>query len=348
VGPLHVRHLVRSDAFAGVERYLTYVAPELARRGHTVSVVGGRPAAMREALDRAGVGFEPARTTMAVVRAARRAPRPDVLHAHMTAAELAAVVASVGWRVPLVATLHFEGGRGHSWATRLAYRPLGARVDKEIAISRFVADSVGEHAVVIPLGIPAPAASDVATERRSIVLVGQRLEREKDTGLALQAWAASGLAAEGWQLHVAGRGALEGELHALGDQLGVDGSVVWLGHQADFASRLAEASILLAPAPREPFGLTVVEAMACALPVVAAAGGAHLETLGPASPETLFPPGDAAAAAADLRRLAADPIGRAEIGRAERARFDDEYRIDRHVDRLEVVYHEVVGSRPPG
>ncbi len=30
---MRIRHLVCTDNFAGVERYLTYVAPELARRG---------------------------------------------------------------------------------------------------------------------------------------------------------------------------------------------------------------------------------------------------------------------------------------------------------------------------
>ncbi len=63
-----------------------------------------------------------------------------------------------------------------------------------------------------------------------------------------------------------------------------------VGHVAETDALLAGASILLAPAPREPFGLSVVEAMAHGLPVVAAGGGAHLETVG--DDGLLFPRGD--------------------------------------------------------
>ncbi len=78
--------------------------------------------------------------------------------------------------------------------------------------------------------------------------------------------------------------------------------------------------------------------MAAGLPVVAADGGAHRETIGPASPGTLFPPGDAAEAARILDALGADPARRADLAAAGRARFEAEYTIETHVDRLEALY----------
>lgn len=62
------------------------------------------------------------------------------------------------------------------------------------------------------------------------------------------------------------------------------------------------------------------QAMASGLPVVAAAAGGVPSVLGaPGVTGLLFPPGDAAAAAAAVRRLAADPGARRRMGRAARA-----------------------------
>ncbi len=85
-----------------------------------------------------------------------------------------------------------------------------------------------------------------------------------------------------------------------------------------------EAAVVLAPARAEPLGLTVLEAMARGVPVVAAAGGGHLETLA-GSPHLLFEPGDHVSCAAALDRLI-EPHVRRETGlalqEAQRERFD--------------------------
>jgi len=344
VSRLHIRHLVRSDGFAGVERYLTYVAPELARRGHQVSVVGGAPVAMRQALAGSEVLFMPAATVVEVARAAARRPRPDLLHAHMTAADLASVAVGTVVRRPVVSTLHFAGGRGHSAATRLPYRALRLGLAAEVAVSAYVADRAPGRAQVIPTGIPEPPAA-AGEGRDPVVLVAQRLEPEKATDVALSAWSRSGLAAEGWRLVVAGGGSQTAALRRLADTLDGGGSVEFVGHDPDLVARMRRASILLAPTADEAFGLTVVEAMAVGLPVVAAAGGGHLETVGPVSPDTLFPPGDVAAAAERLRALALDPAARAELAPRLEARFEQTYRVERHVDALEVLYRRLVGPR---
>jgi glycosyltransferase involved in cell wall biosynthesis len=217
---------------------------------------------------------------------------------------------------------------------------VARRVAREIAISRFVADHIGVDSVVVPNGVP---GLPLGPHDERTVLVAQRLEAEKETDVALRAWAASGLGSRGWRMIVAGRGALKDDLRGFAVELGVDQTVELAGFDDDLHATMARAGILLATAPAEPFGLTVVEAMACGLPVVAAAGGAHLETAGAAVPESLFPPGDAAAAAERLVRLADD----AELRRAEGQRLRDHQRahlsIDTHVDRLLAVYEDVLG-----
>ena len=101
---------------------------------------------------------------------------------------------------------------------------------------------------------------------------------EKRTDVAIRAFAASGLADDGWRLKVAGHGSLLVELERLTEELGISARVDFLGPRRDVAELMSRSAILLAPCPIEGLGLVVLEAMAAQLPVVASAGG-HLETL---------------------------------------------------------------------
>ncbi len=157
------------------------------------------------------------------------------------------------------------------------------------------------------------------------MLVAQRLESEKRTGLALDAFRASRLAERGWTLVVAGGGSLRDQLERQADRLGIARSTRFLGHAGDVAGLMATAGVLLAPRPDEAYGLSVVEAMAVGLPVVAAGGGGHLETVGTVPRAALFPPGDVHAAGALLAELADDDTTRASYGEdlrnVQRTRF---------------------------
>ena len=60
---LSVVQVVRSDAFAGVERYMCQVANGLAARGHHLTVIGGDPGRMRAELSEP-VDYRPATTVL--------------------------------------------------------------------------------------------------------------------------------------------------------------------------------------------------------------------------------------------------------------------------------------------
>ena len=339
-GPLTVAQVVRSDGFAGVERYICQLSNGLAARGHRVVVIGGDPTRMRSELV-GGVDHLAATTVARTARALVARRGVDVVHAHMTAAETAAWLAHPVQRVPIVATRHFADDRGSSAPARLVARVVARSIAVDIAISRFVADTVTGPSVLIPNGVPDRQQAPLAAPT---VVMLQRLTEEKAPELGLEAWARSGLAARHWRLVVAGRGDRLDSLVAAADRLGVTGSVEFAGLVADTDGLLAGSSIVLATAPREPFGLSVVEAMAHGVPVVAAAGGAHLETVATAG--MLFPAGDAAAAARALVELASSRTRRLEVGAALRRRQQTHYSLGDHVTRLEQVYAEVTSGLP--
>ena len=332
--PLRIVHAVRSDSFAGVERYVSEVAGALSLLGHEVTVVGGDPTALCSALPSA-VRYRPAATTGQVARELARCGRPDVVHAHMSAAELAAVLTRPAHRAPVVATRHFAVRRGGNLIASAVTRTVARGLALEISISQFVADASGPGSLVLHNGVrDQPEGRD----RERTVLVMQRLEPEKDTETAVRAFAASGLQEQGWRLQVAGRGSQSDEVSALANDLGV--RVELLGFVSEARALLAVCGLLLAPAPAEPFGLTVVEAMASATPVVASAGGAHVETVG--SDGMLFPASDAQACADLLRQAAEDVESRIRCGRALRARQERLFGLDRHVQALATAYRGLV------
>lgn len=314
--------IVVTDNFAGAERYVAGLSRGLATAGWDVTLVGGREAPMRaEAGER--VTWRPGSSLLAALRSVRAAGRFDVCHAHMTYAEAVAVAARRTHGAPVVATRHFAAPRGSSLPGWLLSGWVARGLASEIAISAFVAGRLERPpTAVVHNGVP--DAPSLWRQESRTVLVLQRLAPEKDTATALTAWARSGLAERGWCLRVVGDGPARTELEHRVQQDGVRG-VTFVGWVPDVAGELRQAGILLAPAPAEPFGLSVVEAMAAGVPVVAAAGGGHLETVAAAEVETLFPPGDAEAAGRILQRLADDDVLRrtqGERGRAvQRARF---------------------------
>ncbi len=328
-----------TDGFAGVERYVCQVANGMARRGHRVTVVGGAPARMTaelvpEVRHRPGSGL--ASGTVALMRAGRA----DVLHVHMTAAEVAAWLSHPVTRAPVVATRHFAAGRGSGAIARAVARVAARSIVADIAISRFVADSISGPSVLLYHGVDERPAASLGSP---VVVMLQRLDAEKAGDVGLRAWARSGLPDEGWRLLVAGSGAQRSRLESLSAELGATSSVDFLGSIDDTDSLLDGSSIFLAPAPAEPFGLSVVEAMAHGLPVVGAAAGAHLETLG--DDGLLFGPGDVDTAAAQLRRLADDPGLRHRVGGQLRRRQQERFVLARHLDELEAVYRDVAAGR---
>ena len=334
---MRICHVVVTGNFAGTERYVSEVARTQAALGHQVHVVGGDPLQMQGWLGtaqwHAGAGVRPALAGLAALG------RLDVVHAHLTAAELVATLGKPRHRAKVLSTRHIAAPRGSSVLGRAARPLVRWGVDTEIAISRHVDAACGPgRRTVLHNGVEASAAP-YAGDAKTVLLL-QRLEPEKDTATALRAWARSGLAELGWHLLVAGDGSQRQMLTALVAELGAT-SVEFLGHVQDVAALLARTALLLAPATSEPLGLTVLEAMARGIPVVASAAGGHLETLGEHYPY-VFAPGDPAGAAAVLALAAGESARREQLSDQLRARQQASFALPGHVEALLGLY----GDRP--
>ena len=325
-----VVHIVATSRFAGVERYVCNVAAATAERGWEVAVVGGDPQRMPTAVGTA-VRWEPGATAVESLRSVLRLGRADVSHAHMTVAEAIAVLTRPVHGAPIVSTRHFAARRGTSRAGRVAAPWIAKRVTREIAIGEFVAEHLERppSAVVVD-GVPESACLWKAESL--IVLVLQRLEAEKDTLTALRAWKGSRLASEGWAMRVVGDGSQRHDLERYVASEAIEG-VEFTGWTDDVTAELARAGVLLATAVAEPLGLSVLEAMAAGVPVVASAAGGHMETIGAIEDSRLFPPGDASAAARRCAPFVPTYYERECPRRVARVAAEH-FSVECHVDRL--------------
>lgn len=339
-----VVHLVVSPRFAGVERYLCYTASEQSKRGLDVVVLGGDPSSMKAGLTGTAVEHRTASDPLSALVELVRLHRVDVVHAHMTNAEVVSAVAKPLLRCRLVVTRHFARHRGSTAVARAAGRVASRLIDRQIAVSEYVASHVEGPSDVILSGVPTVDFEAEPDQDRPFVLVAQRMEAEKDGDLALRAWAAAGLGTKGWRMVFAGDGRERGALERLANDLRIAPFVEFPGFVPDVHRVMNKASIFLASTPGDAFGLSVVEAMARGVPVLAAAGGGHLETAGRVRPDCLYPPGDVDAAATRLTSLANDRDLRVACGRAMRSFQQAELSVEAHVDGLLRVYAETVRS----
>lgn len=342
-----VVHVVTTSNFAGVENYVANTARETAERGWKVAVVGGDPKRMSEALGDS-VDWLPGAGTFRALRSLRRLGRRDICHAHMTIAEAVSLSARPLHRSPVVSTRHFASHRGSSIGGRLVAPWIARGVAREIAVSDFVAQHIERPPDTVLCNGVSPSPCLWKIENR-VVLVLQRLEPEKDTWTALRAWQESRLFDEGWTLRVVGDGSERRSLETWVRTGPVEG-VEFVGWTSCVTDHLAVAGALLAPAPAEPFGLAVVEAMAAGVPAAASAAGGHLETVGLLDDAPLFTPGDALGAAAALSSLRSDRT-RTSLSAAGRQLAQAEFSTAGHVDRLLEVYASIpipVTAHPSG
>jgi glycosyltransferase involved in cell wall biosynthesis len=119
---------------------------------------------------------------------------------------------------------------------------------------------------------------------------------------------------------VMGDGPAREELEATVHQLGLGGSVLFLGDLADPRERLDQIDVLVHPTLEDTLSFAVLEAMAAGKPVVASSIGGVPELVVAGSTGFLFPPASPEALADAVGRLFADPETPVRMGRAARNR----------------------------
>ena len=138
------------------------------------------------------------------------------------------------------------------------------------------------------------------------------------------------------------RAGVSGLLEALGERVRLLGR---LSHEETVAL-YAESDVFVLPSYREGFPVSVLEAMAASLPVVATPVGAIPDAVRDGREGHLVPARDAAALGKRLRELVEDPKRRRAMGIAARQRVERHFSVEIVVDELESLYDSLLAQGP--
>lgn len=210
--------------------------------------------------------------------------------------------------------------------------------------SRFRPPIPGERgAIRLSLGWP---------EDRVICLFAGRLSEEKGVLELVEAWSRlpsrthahlviAGPDMSGHHLDAGPRA------RALAARYGIDSSISFLGPRDDIDRLMRAADILIQPSRYEAFGISVIEAMATGLPVIATAVGGMCDYLSDGANALLCPPGSVDALAAAVERLVRDPELRKELGARARRTAEDRFSQEAIFARLaEIIADTGRNARP--
>jgi mannosyltransferase len=282
--------------------------------------------------------------------------KPRIWHARRNDEMLAGLLLKfLGWRFKLIFTS--AGQRRHSWITRF----MIARMDAVIATSDESASYLRRNATVVlhgvdpdiyrpPVDRAAAFAAGGLSGKYAIGCFG-RVREQKGTDLFIEAMCALLPKYPDFSAVIIGSVTLDqrGFMRALEARVAeacLADRVRFLGElPIDEVPRWYQRiSIYAFTSRNEGFGLTLLEAMAAGVALVASRAGGAERVVTDGETGVLVLPGDVGALIAALEPLMRDPERAAEMGCRARERVKSEFSIDAEVTRIAAVYRQVLES----
>lgn len=293
------------------------------------------------------------------VAAVARAAGATILHCHhyspFVYGRLAALTA------PGLRAIYTEHGRlsdaPPSFKRTMANRLLMAGASDLYAVSHdlrahLIREAVPARMQVIWNGIdpgeaPGPAARGAArralgaADSDRVIGAVARLDPVKDLVTLIEATAAARRVDPRLTLAIVGEGPERPRLEDAIRRSGAEAGVALLGHRDDVRMLLPGFDVFANSSTSEGISLTLLEAMAAGLPVVATRVGGTPEVVLDGETGRLVPARDRAAMAEALLEVTRDPASAAGWGQSGRARLLQHFTIDEMVRRYEAVYRDV-------
>ncbi|MFJ5998897.1 glycosyltransferase family 4 protein [Streptomyces sp. NPDC092370] len=174
----------------------------------------------------------------------------------------------------------------------------------------------GVHVEALPNSVPDPVLPPADSTAKVVIAAG-RLVPVKRYDLLIEAFARVATAHPDWQLRIYGKGEEQPRLRELIERLRLWNNVFLMGAATPMEAEWAKGSIGAAASNFEPFGMTIVEAMRCGLPVVSTdCPYGPGEIIKDGTDGRLVPVGDRDALAAALLELVGDDERRRRMSRA--------------------------------
>lgn len=276
-----------------------------------------------------------------------RALEADVVHTHDDAPLVYGSLGGKWGRVGRHVHTHHHGllptvsrrqQRMVAWASRLTYAFVCVSED---SARQMVEGGVPERKVrTLANGIDLDRFAFQGSNPAGPAVVVARLSPEKDIANLIRAAAIVVAGDPAFRLEIAGDGPCREDLVRLAAELRLGDRVTFLGEIREVPALLGRASLFVLPSRTEGISLTLLEAMARGLPIVATRVGGNPEVVADGTTGLLVPPQDPAGLAAAIATLRRDPFEAQAMGRAGRHRAEARFDVRRMAARYEDLYLE--------
>lgn len=368
---MRILQLVAQTKVGGAENFGFALGSELARRGHEVLLLANRdngpllqrplPPGMQARALRRESRLDPG--ILRFLGDALRNFRPEIIHAHSYEASVWGRL--LGLLAPEAGVLvHIHSSRfvrNHSRLRILTDRVLFQRADRVIVLNDaqrdFLRKRIGlgsEMIETVPNGIDVAGfarpdgrpRAETAQSTRTVVCVAS-LTDVKNHAALLRAWVTVRAARPDLRLVLVGDGPLRSGLEALAASLGISDAVEFVGAQMEIRPYLWDADLFVLPSLNEALPLSVLEAMAAGLPIVASSVGAIPDIVRAPLCGLVVTPGDIAGLSAAIVGILQDPSEARRKGEAGANEVRQRYGLERCVDRIEEIYTAILRERAP-
>ena len=278
-----------------------------------------------------------------------RSGRFDVVHTHNTYPHIYASLAARLAGVPVVINTRHGQRSGHGWKSRTQFRWASRMVDRIVAVSDDAAqlcvhaDGVIKRKVIrIWNGIDVDDFQFTGPRPVPVAISVARLSAEKDFPTLLNAVALVIRDVPDFRLQLVGDGPERARLEQLARELNIADHVDFLGERKDVPALLSQAGFFVTASLTEGISLTLLEAMAVGLPVIATSVGGNSEIVDAPHTGRLIPVGDPVRLSAEIIDLIRRRDDWLAMGRAGRKRIAEHFEVRRMVSDYENLYRELM------
>ncbi len=277
-----------------------------------------------------------------------RTEKFDVIHAHTRVSQVLAGYLSKITKVPFVSTCHgfFRRNLGRQlypcWGERVI--AISEAVKKHLMIDFYVPE---EKVKLVYNGIDIDQfkilakRSDPDYKGRTVGIIA-RLSTVKGHRYLIEAMAEVIREFNDARLFIFGQGKIKYELIKQAESLKISEKVFFLPSISNTAEVLQEIDIFVMPSVQEGLGLSILEALACGVPVVASNVGGIPSIIKHDVSGLLVEPGNPLALAGAIMRLMEDRSLSIRLGQKGRQEVEERFNLEKMAADVEKVYEEVI------
>ncbi|MDA3876983.1 MAG: glycosyltransferase [Halothiobacillus sp.] len=355
-----VVHLVTSLDFGGVEKHIEIIAKHSQDMQYPptfCAIAGG--GVTEKSLREIGVkvvclGLKPRIPNFQAVYKLTKFflnARPLIVHTHGAEANFHGLLAAMIARVP-VRVGEEIGIPSHSGLAKLVFAQVYKTAHRVIGISDSVTNWLVEsgevksnRAVRLYNPVLLPTQKLEFSKNRSIFRMGfvGRLEPVKNPMVLLEVLKRMNEANILVELRIVGDGSLRRGLEDRVDEYKLRSQVTFFGYQDDPYQFIRDCDLYLQPSISEGFGLAVVEAMGCGIPVIATAVGGVPEIIQDGITGWIVETSDAALLTeAVMKALKLEPNMLFEIGKSARKSIESRFEPKKYISDVEKIYQSIL------